>query len=162
MKTITIKHFCRLPVLLVVIFSIAFPISFLLFFVGILYSNIDLSMLGLIPILVSILGLGFYINYGIKISPKYVTIIYFNVFKIFNYEDIEYIDIHFDNESIWGEIKAKKQKLYSFYFDSFELDPLSPLSNLLTVKVNIKDDYIEKSIKKLSLCDKIRAHNHSQ
>ena len=154
MKPINIKHFCRLPIILVLIISVVLPVSLLFLIGGIINNNTHISLLGAIPIFVSVLGLGFYFNYGIRISQKYVILIYFTEIKVFHYDDVEYINIHFDNESIWGDIKAKKQKAYSFYFDSFELDPISPLAKLWIVNVKISDKYIEKCLHNLSMCNK--------
>ena len=133
MKPIKIKHFCRLPILLII--SLCFLI------VGITNIIPELIVIGSFPVFATIVGLSSFFNYGIKITDKRLSIIYVNAFKFFRWEDISWMEIGFDNESIFGEIHFKNQKFYTFYFGEIQLDTTSILSRLLVIKIKISKHF---------------------
>lgn len=156
METIKLRHFCRMPLMMWLLLLIALPLFLGILVMGITEGHPGLIAIGIIILLVALVGFAFFFNYGIKITSKRVSIIYMNAFRIFRYEDICYIEIGLDEESIWGTVKTKNQQHYTFYFDEFELDPGAPFSRLWTVKVKLTDKFIAKSIAQLSTCEKVR------
>ena len=67
------------------------------------------------------------------------------------------MEISFDNDSIYGRIKAKDQKPYYFCFDDFVLSSrIFGFEKFWTVKVSLSHKYINQKKKELLKCNKIR------
>ena len=80
--------------------------------------------------------------------------------KVFRYEDVIYIKIVFDNDSIFGEIKAKNQKTYEFCFDGIDLSGGSSFGGILWIAgLKITRKFVDKSILDLSACEKVKIQN---
>lgn len=159
MKPIKIKYFCRLPILLILLLLVGTPIFLWFLIFGIIEAIPAFIVIASIPICGTMVGIGFFLSYGIKITNKRISIIYVNALKFYRWEDVLSMEIGFDNESIWGEIKLRNQSPYIFYFDEFELSSKPILSRLSVVKIKITKAYVCKITKQLSRIDKIRIIN---
>lgn len=160
MKPIVIRRFCQpsVPILLLQLLSIAIPLWLL--FAGVAQHNVSMIVIGTLLLSFFLLALGVFWCYGIKITKKYVTVLYYDTFQVFRLEDIVRMEIGFDSESIWGEIKAKDEPLFDFYFDEFNLAPSTWwFQSLWTVKVKLTQRYVDNMVTALSSCKKIRVIN---
>lgn len=164
MKSVSVRHFCRLPLLLWLMLLVFVPLLAWLFAVGIAEKGSSGDGIGLLVIAVFLLlvlavGLGFYWCYGIRITKKWVSVIYIDTIRFFRYEDVSLIRIGFDEKSVFGSIKAAGQPLYTFCFDEFSLarHSYAPFAHLWTVKIRIRPKYVEKCIRRLGACEKVQA-----
>lgn len=156
MKTIKIKHFHCLPLLETLLVLIGLPLC--IFF---LISKIpELITVGAIVLVVVIVACVFFFNYGITISPKAVVLMNQDMLKIFPYENIVYIKIVFHNDSIEGEVKARGQKPFPFCFTGTHPRGLIFLGYIFSTSgVKITKKFVDKSIERLSLCEKVKIKN---
>ena len=165
MKPISVRRFCRLPWLLWLMLMLFLPLIVWLFAVGIAEAGvasgdgIGLLLIAVFLLLLLAVGLGFYACYGIRITKKWVSVIYIDTIRFFRYEDVALIRIGFDEKSVFGSIKAAGQPLYTFRFDEFSLarHSYAPFAHLWTVKVRIRPKYVEKCIRRLGACEKVQA-----
>ena len=158
MKPIKIRRFCYLPRLFNILIIFAIPVSLVFIITGIISQIKALIFTGLLPLLVIAVGLAVFYSFGITVTEKRVTLMYVHIFKTFKYDDIRYIEVCFSRESIWGEIKAKGEKVYEFHFDDIMLSPSSAFHT--TVKVRMTRAFVTKCIEELSRCDKVRVQNY--
>lgn len=156
MKTIRITCFLRLPLLIFLLFVVAFSLALWLLVSGIVNLFFELILIGILIAVITFIGLVFFFNYGITISPKRVSVIYKDYFKFFSWEDVIRVEIGFYDNIIWGEIKAKNQNVFQFYLSDFQLCPSSIFSRFLIVKVKLTQKYIDNLIEKLSKTDKVK------
>lgn len=70
MKTIRIKHFCRLPLWFTSVLAVAVPLCTVCFAYGVVKGVPELTAIGALELAVFTVGFGFYFNYGIAISKK--------------------------------------------------------------------------------------------
>ena len=160
MKSIKISNFHHIPFLMKLLILIGLPICLCFLVIGIIKHSIGLILIGTIPLISAIIGLGFFFSYGIKITSKKVILINQRMLKIFPYEDVIYIKIVFRNDNIEGEIKAKNQKTYLFCFDGIDLSlNASFLSYLWISGLKLTKEFVEKSIASLSACEKVKIEN---
>ena len=156
MKTIKIKHFYSLPLLETLLVLIGLPLC--IFFL--ISQNPGLIALGAIVLVVVIVGCVFFFNYGITISPKAVVLMDQDMLKIFPYEDVIYIKIVFQNDSIEGEVKARGQKPFPFCFTGTHPRGLIFLGYIFSTSgVKITKKFVDKSIERLSCCEKVKIKN---
>lgn len=161
MKPITIKNFHKLPVMLIIVMSIAIPVALCFLTVGICQGSWELILIGAIPLVLVIVGIAFVFNYGITINSKRVTLINQSMIKTFRYEDIVYIAIVFDNDAIYGEVRSKSGNTIEFLFDGIDLrSGSSVLSHLWVSNIKISKEFVFDSIEKLSACPKIKIKNN--
>lgn len=131
MKSINIKNFHKIPILI-----------------------------GAVPLTALIVGMGFFWNYGIRITSKRVILMNQLMLKIFRYEDVIYIKIVFDNDTISGKIKAKHKKACEFCFDGIDLSSRSLfLGHLWIEGLKLTKKFVDKSISDLSACEKVKIQN---
>lgn len=159
MKTIRIKHFHRLPFLIYLHLSIAAPICLAFLVIGITDNIPELKAIVAIAFIALCVGFGFFLNYGIKISSKRVVLLNQEMFKIFRYEDVVYIKITFYNDNIKGIIKAKYEEPCEFCFDGIDLRVGRSRSYLWVKGLKFTQRFIDKSIAKLSTCEKVKIQN---
>ena len=139
---------------------IALPFCIWLLIVGILNQVAPLIVIAAIPLTALVISMGFFLNYGIRITSKRVTLMNQHMLKVFRYEDVIYIKIIFDNENIFGEIKAKKQKTYEFCFDGVDLSSGTSFLMLYWIAgLKITRKFVDKSISDLSACEKVKIQN---
>lgn len=160
MRPISIKNFHKIPILMKLLLLICTPFCLWLFIVGALNDS-GLAFAGAIPLTAILIGLGFFLNYGIKITSKRVVLMNQDMLKVFSYEDVSYIKIGFTNDSVFGTVKAKNQKAYDFYFDGVDLNRGFAWfhSRFLISGLKITEEFVEKSIAKLSACEKVKIQN---
>lgn len=147
-----------MPLWFKILLIITLPVFAWLFFIGVVFEVAELTAVGAIILAITVIGFGFYFNYGITVSQKRIVLLYYNAFRIFRREDITRFEIGFDEDSIWGEIKAKGKKAYTFVFDDFSLSSASDLIGV-TVKVKLSEEYADRAIEKLSAIENIKIHN---
>ena len=156
MKTIKIKHFYSLPLLETLLALIGLPlcISF------VISKNPALIAIGIFLLLIVIVACVFFFNYGITISPKAIVLMDQDMLKIFPYEDVIYIKIVFHNDSIEGEVKARGQKPFTFCFTGTHPRGLIFLGYIFSTSgVKITKKFVDKSIERLSHCEKVKIKN---
>ena len=158
-KKLKITRFCRMTPFAAVAFC--FFISFLLLITAVTFvrKEYDIAACLCFVDLVVFVAIGFYFNYGITVSGKYVSIIYFNELRFFRYEDVTKIELWLDSDMIVGSVKAKKEKEYDFCFSDFSLaKPASLMPKLWDVTVKLSDKRM-KNIKTRSLdFEKVKVH----
>lgn len=161
MRPISIKNFHKIPILMKLLLLIGTPLCLWLFIIGILNDS-GLAFVGAIPLTAVLIGLGFFANYGIKITSKRVVLINQDMLKVFSYEDVSYIEIGFTNDSVFGTVKAKNQKAYDFYFSGVDLNKGFQWfhSRFLESDLKITEKFVKKSIAKLSTCEKVKIQNN--
>ena len=160
MKSIKIRHFYRMPFLMKLLILIALPICLCFLILGITEHVAGLVCIGAIPLGATIIGLGFFFSYGIKSTSKRVTLINQGMLKIIPYEDVVYLKIIFDTESIHGEIKIKQQKACSFCFDVINFSSArSFFPHLWISGLKLTKAFVDKSIESLSTCEKVKIQN---
>ena len=161
MKPINIKHLHKVPVLLKLILLPVLPVCIWLFIFGLVHQIVELACIGAIPIFLLIIAGGFFWNYGIRITSKYVTLIDQWMLKVFPYEDVIYIKISFTDEIIFGEVKARNQKIYEFCFTGLDLNRGASFfhTSLLMSGLKLTKPFVEKSIADLSACEKVKIQN---
>ena len=158
MKPIRIKHFLRLPILIKLAVALVLFVGLSLLIFGIAEAVPAFIGLGAIFTSVLAIGMGFYLNYGMKITPKRVTVIYHDMIRVLSYDKISYIEIIIRNDVICGEIKTKDQQLHSFCFSDFELDIRAPV--LTNVNVKLSRKFVDKAVAKLARYDKVKIRNY--
>ena len=160
MKPIKIKNFHRIPVLLKILMLIGVPLIFWFFIAGITEDIPSLTFIGSMIIVIVAVGIGFFYSYGIKITSKRVIVINQDMIKTFRYDDVVYIEVIFGEDTICGEIKAKQQPKCVFYFDGIDLNRGSLFSTrFLESNLELTKKFVDKSIDKLSKCEKVRIKN---
>lgn len=156
MKTIKLRRLFRLPIIMKLMVFVATALCLGFFMSGVA----DLIVIGVIFVIVMIVGLGFFYSYGIKITPKRVTVINQRMFKIFDYERVSYIKIVFGKQSIWGEIKVYHQKPCEFSFDIVDFSSRTLIGYMLWIsEVRLTKKFVDKSIARLSQCEKVQIQN---
>ena len=156
MKTIKIKHFYSLPLLETLLALIGVPLCILF----LLSEKSGLIAVGVIVLVIVIVACVFFFNYGITISPKAVVLMNQDMLKIFPYEDVIYIKIVFQNDSIEGEIKARGQKPFTFCFTGTHPRGLIFLGYIFSTSgVKITKKFVDKTIERLSHCEKVKIKN---
>ena len=155
MKTVRIRGFYRLPLLLIILMVIGLPMMAWLFCIGIIRGEPLLVAMGVLFFGIIFIGLGFFFCFGIKIGKKRVVIIDFQELRVFRREEITKFDIIFDKNSIRVEIKAHGEKLYQNVFGDFTLSLVYP--RLWRVRCKVSEKFVAKSQKLLENCDKVRA-----
>lgn len=161
MSPIVIKHFHKIPILMKIFLLIGIPIYLYFFVFGIIYGIGALIAVTSFITLAIAVGGGFFLNYGIKITEKSVTLLNQRMFKRFAYDDISFIKIVFNNETISGEIKTKKQQTFEFLFDGVELSGYRAafLPTLWSSGLKLNKKFTEESIIALSRCEKVKIIN---
>lgn len=160
MKPIVIRNFHKKPLIDVLYLFFGALIFLPIFVLGISAKNVFAILLGGLYVLVFLAQEIFLRLYGIRITSKTVTIINQQMRKVFCYDDIVYLKIVFERETIRGEIKLKSQKTYSFLFRGINLGGTTALfPRLSTSKLRLTKSFVEKSIRDLSACDKVRIQN---
>lgn len=156
MKTIKLRRLFRLPIMMKLLVIIASAICLFFLISGVT----DLIVIGVIFVIVMIVGLGFFYSYGIKITPKRVTVINQGMLKIFDYEKVAYIKIVFDKQSIWGEIKAYHQKPCEFSFDIVDFSSRTTFGYRIWIsEIKLTKKFVDKSVALLSQCEKVQIEN---
>ncbi len=158
MKPIKIRHICRFPILMWILMPIGLGIAIFFLASGIRADNTELGLLGGFLLLIFAVGMCFDSTYGIKITNNKVVVRWFYESETFKYDNVNYIKIGFDEESVWGEIKVFREKPYEFLLDEFSLE-FGLMSSLTKVKVKISKRKADKILKDLARCDKIRIEN---
>ena len=161
MRPICIKHFHKVPILMQLLLLLGVPLLLWLMVTGITVQSAGLTFVGAIPLFIVLIGFGFFWNYGIKITSKRVTLLSQDMWKTFYYDEIKYIEIGFSNNSIYGTIKAQNQKAYDFYFSGIDLNRGSQWfhSRLLESDLKMTEQFVKRSIEKLSVCEKVKIQN---
>lgn len=158
-KKLRIKHFCRMKPFVTVL--IVLMIAFLAFATAFAFAerSYEIAVILTVLILIALIGVGFFLNYGLTVSNKYVTVIYFNEIRIFRYDEVTKIELWIDEDLIVGSIKAKGQKEYDVCFSDFNT-MMSELffPRLWDVKVIISAKKAEKIVETAALYDKITVH----
>jgi len=147
---------------MVLLLLMALPVFVYFLFSGIVHRNEGVALSGAIPLVVMIVGMGFFWSYGIRITEKSVTLINQHMLKVFDYEDVIYINISFGKDSIFGEIKAKNQKVYDFCFNGIDLNhgrSVCFFPSLWVSGLRLTEKFVDKSIAKLSTCEKVKSQN---
>lgn len=156
MTPIKIKRFHRVPIMLTIIMSLGIPICLCFLIYGIIDASVGLIAIGIIPLALTIICLGLFLNYGIHITQKRVILMNQRTIKMFRYDDVVYIDITFTNTCIEGKLKAKNQKPFEFCFDGVDLNTGALFRSHLSVSgLKLTDEFVEKSIAALSTCNKV-------
>ena len=66
----------------------------------------------------------------------------------------------FKKHVIAGEVKTLDQKIFAFSFDGIDLSTSSSLFPSLYISgLKLSKEFVEKSIEKLSLCEKVKIQN---
>lgn len=156
-----IKHICRMtPIMsvLIILFSFFLICCTILSFY---YRSYDMGAIALALILIWLVGLGFYFNYGLTVGKKYVAIVYFQELKVFKYSDVTRIEVWIDDDTVIGTVKAKGEKAYDFCFSDFGLSigRYEWERRLSHVSVKISRKKAEKIESAASLDSKITIHN---
>lgn len=161
MRPICIKHFHKVPILLKILILVGISLGGWLLGVGLAGRVFELIVVGSIPLAVIMLGLVLFWNYGIKITSKRVTLLSQDTWKTFLYDEVIYIEIGFSDDSIYGTIKAKNQKAYDFYFSGIDLNRGFQWfhSRFLESDLKITEQFVKRSIEKLSTCEKVKTEN---
>ncbi len=160
MKTIKIRNFHRIPILLKILMLLGLPLIICFLVVGITEDIGGLTFIGAFVLVIVAVGFGFFYSYGIKITSKRVTVLNQDMIKTFRYDDVVYIEIIFDEDTICGEIKAKQQPKCFFYFDGIDLNRGAVFSTrFLESNLKITKKFVDKSIAQLSNCEKVRVKN---
>jgi len=158
-KKLKIKRFCRMTPLATALFALLFAALSLITASAFLHKEYGIAI-GLSAVLaVAFTALLFYFNYGLSVSEKHVSIIYFNELRFFRYEDVTKIEIWLDYDMITGSVKAKKEKEYDFFFGDFNISTRERFfRKVWDVKVNLSDKEMQ-NIKNRSLAyEKIKVH----
>ncbi len=155
MKPIKIRHICRLPILMWILMPLGLGIAIFFFVLGVQSDNTELGLLGGFLLLIFAIGMYFASTYGIKITKNKVVVRWFFESETFKYDNINYIKIGFDEDSVWGEIKVFREKPYEFLLDEFSLE-YGLMSSLTKVKVKISKRKANKILKDLARCEKVR------
>ena len=141
MKPIVIRNFHKKPLIDVLYLFFGALIFLPIFVLGISAKNVFAILLG-----------------GLYVLVFLAQEIFLR--KVFCYDDIIYLKIVFERETIRGEIKLKSQKTYSFLFRGINLGGTTALfPRLSTSKLRLTKSFVEKSIRDLSACDKVRIQN---
>ena len=160
MKPINIKHFHKIPILMKLLLLIGMPPFIYFFIAGIAYQIAELALIGGILLATLIVGGSFYLNYGIRITSKRVTLMSQHMWKVFRYEDVTSIEIVFEQDIIHGEVKAKGKETYDFYFDGIDLSTGSLLGGRFwSSGIRITQRLVDKSIAACSVCEKVKIKN---
>lgn len=155
MKTVRLRGFCKLPLILKTGVAITAPLLFWLLRLGIQVNEAGLVWVGAVPLLAYIAGLAFFYSYGIKVTPEKISVMFHNTLKSFRFEKLEYVELEFGNNVLKGKIKPCGKKIYSFEFSDFLIDPASSVSRFLQVKVKITEAMAEKIAVELLPWEKI-------
>lgn len=160
MRPICIRNFHKVPLLLWLLLLLGVPLLLWLFIIGMLKHS-GLVFVGGIPLAIAFVGLGLFFNYGIKITSRRVTVLNQDTWKTFLYDEVIYIEIGFSDDSIYGTIKAKNQKAYDFYFSGIDLNRGFQWfhSRFLESDLKITEQFVKRSIEKLSTCEKVKTEN---
>ncbi len=160
MKPINIKNFHKIPLLMNLLLLIAVPLCICFLTTGIMYKITELIVIAAIFLVALVIGIGFFLNYGIRITSKRVTLMNQRMLKVFRYDDVIYIKIVFDNDTISGEIKTENQKAYEFYFDGIDLSTGSSFfAHLWVTGLKLTKNFVDKSISDLLVCEKVKVQN---
>ena len=160
MRKVSLKHFNRLPLTLILTLALGLSLFGWLFLIGIQSKEPLLIVLCSIIFSTVLIGLGgFYGNYGITISSKRISIVYANALNFFRFEDVSYIEIILNEDMICGEVKVKGQPAYIFVLDEFELSQSFLFSRFFKVKVRLSPKRANKFAKQAVGVDKIRIDN---
>jgi len=135
--------------------AVTVPILYCFLSVGIEHDLWGLAFVGAVSLLFYLIGLSFFYCYGIKITGQNITVMFHNTLRSFRLENVNYIKITFDNNSIRGEIKPFKGDVYRFEFSDFLMDPTSKMPHLFIVKVKITKHLADKMVKELSQREKV-------
>lgn len=139
---------------------LVFPLFVWILIAGIIGRVGALIGIGAMILIFSGVGIGFYLNYGITITPKRICLVYIDTLKFFDFNEVTRITIYFSENWICGEIKQKNMPVYTFDFDEFSLSRSSLIfSSLCDVKVAVKEKKVERFIEKSSWSDKIHIVN---
>jgi len=108
--------------------------------------------------IVAVAALFFRFNYGLFINQKRVIAIDQSEIKILKYDDISTITVRFTDDSVGAYIKMKNQEEHAFVWAGVFLGYghlFLPSEN----KISINEKFVEKSIKSLSRCPKVKIQN---
>ena len=120
----------------------------------------DIACILLLVLIISAVGLGFYLNYGLTVSKRYVTVLYFQELRIFKYSDVTRIELWIDDDTVVGTVKAVGEKAYDFVFADFDLViGFTLFPRLWDVKVKISERKAAKIVAAASYDSKITIHN---
>ena len=164
MKTVRIKNFLRMPILAIILCIFCFLIGFVFFWVGISEKSSDGIVLGCLLLIPSVIFICIPFFLGIKISPRRVTVIYYQEFRTFRYKDIKYIEIGLDDDGVYGKIKAEGKKVYDFYLGNIDLEPTRSIlpARCWNAKARLSERYIKKTVEKLKKCPKLKAFEYKK
>ena len=162
MKSIKIRGFHKIPIMLKLIIVPALLICVAFLAVGIIDRNESLVVIGGIPLTLGVVCFILFSCYGIKITEKRVSIIGQRMFRFFRYEDVSYIKIFFYASVIEVEIKVKGEEAERFLFDGVSLHPTASFfPQLYTAGLKLSERFVNKSIENLSRCDKVSVKKYS-
>jgi hypothetical protein len=101
------------------------------------------------------LALTFRLNYGIRINQKWVIAIEQSAVKIIPYDEVRRITVRFTDQSVTALIKMMDNSEVFFVWDQVFLgyDALL-LDRCAYNKVDLYEEFIQKSIASLSVCEK--------
>jgi len=116
-----------------------------------------LTVLCLLLGLTVLIAIGFLFNYGLTIGKKRLIDIEQAGITVLSYDDISLIVIKFTNESITLYVKTKKQKEHITVWDNIFLGTNVILPS--HVRIKLSNAFVEKSIRCLSACPKVRIQN---
>lgn len=107
--------------------------------------------------IVVVAALFFRFNYGLFINEKRVIAIDQSEIKILKYDDVSTITVRFTDDSVSAYIKMKSQEEHAFVWAGVFLgyNLFLPSEN----KISINEKFVEKSIKSLSRCPKVKIQN---
>ena len=159
-KKFEIKYFCRMTLFATVAFSLLLLFVVAISILSFAWKAYDIGIIFLIILFVAFVALGFYFNYGLSVSPKYVTFIYYNEIRIFKYDDVTKIELWIDDDLVVGTVKAKREKEYNICFSDFNIGRSNSfLPKLWDVKVKISEKKAKKIEADSKTYDKIVIHN---
>ncbi len=119
-------------------------------------NNGGLAVLCLLLAVFPPVSLAFRQNYGIRINQNRVIAIEQSAMKIIPYDEVRRITVRFTNQSVTALIKMMDNSEVFFVWDKVFLgyDALLP-DQCAYNKVNLHEEFVQKSIASLSVCEKI-------
>ena len=122
------------------------------------WKGYEIGIILSIVLFAAFVGLGFYFNYGLSVSPKYVTVVYYNEIRIFKYDEVTRIELWIDDDLIVGSVKARGEKEYNVCFSDFNVDHGVFFQRLWDVKVRVGANKANKILSDSANYDKIIVH----
>ena len=164
MKTVRITNFLRMPILAIILSVFCFFVGLGFFEAGIRENSADGIVLGCLLLIPSVIFMCIPFFLGIKISPRRVTVIYYQEFRTFRYKDVKYIEIGLDDDGVYGKIKAEGKKVYDFYLGDIDLEPTRSIlpARCWNAKARLSERYIKKTLEKLKKCPKLKVFEYKK